>query len=48
MFVLPLTRSLNPFAVVAMPTPVESIANKEDPAPTANFKLPGVVVAIPT
>jgi hypothetical protein len=46
--VLPLTCNLNPFDVVPIPTPVELTANREDPAPTANFKVPGVVVPIPT
>ena len=43
----PFTCNLNPFAVVPTPTPVESTANSEEPAPTASFKVPGVVVAIP-
>ena len=44
----PKTRNLNPFAVVPIPTPSASIATSEDPAPTCNLLIPGVVVAIPT
>jgi hypothetical protein len=46
--VSPMTRSAFPFAVVAIPTPSLSTANRLDPAPTLSVEPERVVVAIPT
>ena len=48
-FVLPITCSLYPFAVVPIPTPpFPSIETWVVPEPTRSLEFPGEVVAIPT
>ena len=44
----PITRSEVPFAVVPIPTPSPSTANRLVPDPTWNVFTPGVVVPTPT
>ena len=44
----PTTRKANEFAVVPIPTPSLSTANREVPDPTCSLLRPGEVVAMPT
>ena len=43
----PITRSLNPFAVEPIPTPLPSTQNTDVPEPTFRVQSPGPVVPIP-